>query len=175
MNYLKTILKATIIICYSFFGGILFYRKLAIGYLGIELFFFGILFLLFSAAGMGISFKKSEQKRINGPKIWLMVMLFTCLLMIAYHGINNSSKTVFIAEFSWDGGIILYLRENGTYKSINDDFFSGSIKYGSYERYEKEIIIKDEIRLGMSTIKDTLRYDTTGLYFELDRDWKGIE
>ena len=165
MNYFKLILKIVIIICYSFFGGCLLYQKISLGYkyIGIEFFFFGILFILFSAAGMGVSFKiPGQNRKMNGVKIWLIAMLLTCLTLFTYDFVKNISKSIFIAEIYWDGGIELHLRENGTYKSINYDLLFGIVKYGSYEIYEKGIIIEDELRLGTSIIKDTLIYDVSG-------------
>ena len=97
-----------------------------------------------------------------------------CITLLTYHYINNKSKTIFISEFYWESGIELHLRENGTFKVINDDWFSGSVSYGDYTKFEKNIVIEDEIRLGNSIMKDTLRLDSLGLHFELEEEWEGI-
>ena len=151
MTFIKVLLQIIVFLCYSFTGGILFHQKIAVGYLGIELIFLGPLFILFSVIGILFPFKiYYAGEKIKGWLIWVVVLSLTCILLSTYHYINNRSKVIFSSEIYWDAGIRLYLRENGTFKVINDELLAGSVQYGEYEVQDRTIIIKEEIRLGSS-------------------------
>ncbi len=158
-------------------GSFVFYYIITpAGGLGFYVFFlpiFGVVslitwFLPVSFAPLGI------RKPFRGMANWATLMLLVCCAEYGYHYGMNRSKVVFHADFYWDAGIDLYLRENGTYKAIEDVSIGGDLKYGKYRIDGNRIILEGDLYIGNARMNDTLIYDSKGLHFKLDSEWKGI-
>ncbi len=178
MKYLKVILAALSSLMSVVTGGFLFYQHITFG-IGIELYFFGCIFILSSVVCfvLPLDYKLFElPKYSKGFVIWLMIMLTTIFTLWTYDFVKNLSKDVFVAKFYYDCGIELRLRENGTYKAINENWMSGFVSYGKYKVERHRIIVIDNsLTFGTSVIVDTLDYKGSQVFFRLENNWKEIK
>ncbi len=111
----------------------------------------------------------------KGVVIWLVLMFLTYFIALSYDYVKNRSENVFIAEFSWEASIELFLRKNGTYKAINNNWLSSDLHYGRYKVDGNNIIIDGDLKFGNSKFQKTLVYDSLGLHFWLEEAWDNID
>ena len=84
------------------------------------------------------------------------------------------SPVIYAVEFYWDEVIYMDFRENGTFKARNEDLVGGSISYGNYKKVDSLLILMDEVKFGMSKLKDTLIIQNKGITFTLEKPWGKI-
>jgi hypothetical protein len=126
-------------------------------------------FLPVSFAPLGI------RKPFRSMANWATLMLLVWCIEYGYNYAMNRSKVVLFADFYWDAGIDLYLRENGTYKVVERGWIADDLKYGKYRVDGNRIITDGGLYLGIARLNDTLMYDSTGLHFQLDIKWKDMD
>lgn len=178
MNWSSYILAAFFLLICIFSGGVLFYGWITVG-IGIEALLFTPLFIFSSIIVFFTPIKHhlfGVEKYFRGVVIWLFAVILTTIILFTYNFLRNQSKDLLIADFYWDAGIELHLRENGTYKVINEDWMSGGVSYGKYKIEGDKILISGNLKLGISTLIDTLYLgaDSSSLNFKLEEEWKGL-
>lgn len=114
------------------------------------------------------------KKQFRGLAYWAMLIFLTWSVLYGYNFLMNRSKVLLFADFYWDAGIDLYLRENGTYKAIERGWIHDELKYGKYRLEGNHVILSGALYIGISRMNDTLVYDSAGLHFKLDSQWKSI-
>jgi len=157
-------------------GGKIFYQYFVAGdvfwllYL-LPLFVIVSLFAFFIPVGfapLGI------KKPFRGIANWAIFIFITWLLIYGHDYAMNRSKVVLFADYYWNSGIDLYLRKNGTYKAVKTGWTTDGPKYGKYRIDGNRIILEGDLYIGIARMNDTLIYDSKGLHFKLDSEWKGI-
>lgn len=184
MRPLDWILMILIYPAYMISGGMLFYDIIT-GTGGLEELLLIPVFLLFSVISI---FSPVKVNRLDLPRyvwgflLWLFLTATTFLTLWSYNFLRNRSPEVLTAKFFMEQGVNIYLRENGTYKAINNDMLSTSVSYGSYEIQDTLLILNSgllnrDLRVGSARIRDTLILspDSSGLLFKLDRTWRGLD
>jgi len=178
MNWVSYTLAAFFLLICIFSGGVLFYGWLTVG-IGIEALLFKPLFVFSSIIIFFIPIKHhlfGVEKYFRGVVIWLFAVILMTTILFTYNFLRNRSEDLLKADFYWDAGIELHLRENGTYKVINEDWMSGSVSYGRYKIKGDKVLIHGNLKLGASMLIDTLYLsaDSSSLNFKLEEEWKGL-
>lgn len=116
---------------------------------------------------------KNIDKAFSGVEIWLISFLSSILIIFIYYQWRNSSPVIFKGEYFNEEGIDITFRENGTFKAVDYNMFTGAVSYGRFKMEDSIIILQDEITHSFGRFKDSLIVKNDGIHFALDPPNRG--
>ncbi len=156
-------------------GGFAFYDYISLGFIEITSIFLFVIFLFSSAITILIPANiklRFLHKPLNSFKIWIIVMIFTFVIVYVIDKLQNLSPILFSTSFYWEEGVDVDFRKNGTFRAFNQHLLGGGISYGKYELKDSFIILQDKLKFGDSNMKDILVARKDGVYFRMEKPWR---
>lgn len=156
-------------------GCFAFYDYISLGFIEITSIFLFVIFLFSSAITILIPANiklRFLHKPLNSFKMWIIVMIFTFVIVYVIDKVQNLSPILFSTSFYWEEGVDVDFRKNGTFRAFNQHLLGGGISYGKYELRDSFIILQDKLKFGDSNMKDILVARKDGVYFRMEKPWR---